>query len=63
MNDPPLQWQVVVASLCHLRASALMVRAGTPHKGSAHSGVFGMPSPLPRVSYSSQSKPTLWVST
>ena len=47
MPGPPLPMTTVVRLLAHSLASALMVRAGTPVIGAAHSGVLGTPSSSP----------------
>ena len=63
MNEPPLQCAMDTLWRAQWRASALMMRAGTPQTPSAHSGVLTTPFSPPMTSHSSQSKPTVCVST
>ena len=62
MYEPPLQCAMDTLWRAQWRASALMVRAGTPQTPSAHSGVFAMPSSPPFTWYTNQSKPMACVS-
>ncbi len=49
MPGPPLPWMRLVVFFAQSRASALMVKSGTPHFSEAHAGVLGTPSSLPRT--------------
>jgi len=49
IKGPPLLWAMVVLLEAHFLARALIVRAGIPVIGEAHSGVLGVPSSLPRT--------------
>ena len=47
MPGPPLPMTTVVRLEAHSSARALMMRAGTPVMGAAHSGLLGTPSSSP----------------